>query len=328
MVLTIYYSGRIGEGMDSSSFWVFRTSAGHVARAVLPIFMTLALMLATGCRKTNENAVQELTVEEKASKRFPLKGEIIGISKERGRLIVKHEEIPGYMPAMTMEFIVSPGDLANAKEGQRITAEMVSNENDDYGLEKIWPADNTATSSIAAATSALVQETTIRGRNAYREVGESTPSFALYDQNGDVVRSQRFRGKQVMINFIFTRCPVATMCPAAVSRFQQLQAKAKALGIVNLELMSISLDPAYDTPGVLKDYASARGIDTSNYSFLTGPEAAIRSLLTQFGVIADFKGDLLNHTLATILVNEKGTITWRADGSSWEVDDFIGKMTR
>lgn len=314
--------------MDSSLFWPLRTSAGRVAQAFFLIFMALAVTLATGCRKPDESAAKAAAAAEKEHKRFPLKGEIVGISKERGRLIVKHEEIPGYMPAMTMEFIVSPGDLANAKEGQRITAEMVSNEDEDFVLEKIWPADNAATSSVAAATSALVQETTIRGRNAYREVGESTPSFALYDQNGGVVRSERFRGKQVMINFIFTRCPVATMCPAAVTKFQQLQAKAKSLGIANLELMSISLDPTYDTPGVLKEYASARGIDTSNYSFLTGPEQAIRSLLTQFGVIAEFKGDLLNHTLATILVNEKGTITWRADGSAWSVDDFIGKMTR
>ncbi len=265
---------------------------------------------------------------EKQPKRFPLKGEIIGVNRERGRLLVKHEEIPGYMPAMAMEFIVSPGDLANAREGQHITAEMVSNESDDYLLEKIWPADTVGASNVSAATAALLQDTTIRGRNAYREVGESTPSFSLYDQSGAVVQSERFRGRQVLINFIFSRCPVATMCPLAVSKFQQVQAKARKAGISNLELISISLDPTYDTPGVLQEYASSRGIDTSNYSFLTGPEAAIRALLTQFGVIAEFKGDLITHTLATVLVNEKGMIVWRADGSSWSVDEFVEKMDR
>lgn len=327
IALTIYYSARIGHSMASFRFLPPGVPVGHAAKILPLIYMTLAAILPAGCRKMDESTANEIVHTEASRKRFPLKGVIAGISKERGRLLVKHEEIPGYMPAMTMEFIVSPGDLANAREGQHITAEMVSNEGDDYFLEKIWPAGNVAASSVAAATSALLQDTTIRGRNAYREVGETTPAFVLYDQNGEVVRSDRFRGKQVMINFIFSRCPVATMCPAAVAKFQQLQAKAKAKGIANLELLSISLDPTYDTPGVLKEYASARGIDTSNYSFLTGPDPAIRALLTQFGVIAEFKGDLINHTLATILLNEKGTITWRADGSTWSVDDFIGRMT-
>ncbi|MBP7140552.1 MAG: SCO family protein [Opitutaceae bacterium] len=305
-----------------------RPRRAHVRRVLLTSFIALALIHFAGCGKPGGALPPVTEAAGKHPKRFPFKGEIIGIERERGRLIVKHEEIPGYMPAMTMEFIVSPGDLANAREGQHISAEMVTNEGDDYLLEKIWPADPVASTNVAAATAALLQDTTIRGRNAYREVGEITPTFSLYDQSGAVVQSERFRGRQVLINFIFTRCPVANMCPLAVSKFQQVQAKARKAGISNLELISISLDPAFDTPGVLRDYASARGIDTSNYSFLTGPEAAIRALLTQFGVIAEFKGELLNHTLATILVNEKGMIVWRADGSSWSVDEFVGKMDR
>ena len=71
-----------------------------------------------------------------------------------------------------------------------------------------------------------------------------------------------------------------------------------------------------------------RGVDTSNFSFLTGPESAIRDLLTQFGVIAEFKGNLLNHTLATLLIDEDGKIIHRADGSTWEPAEFVGKMKR
>lgn len=314
--------------MELNSTLPPRARAGRTPFVARAIFTALALVVLAGCGKPDAAVSPVAEASGKQPKRFPIKGEIIGIERDRGRLIVKHEEIPGYMPAMAMEFIVSPGDLANAREGQQISAVMVSNEGDDYLLEKIWPADPTASSNVAAATAALLQDTTIRGRNAYREVGETTPSFSLYDQSGAVVQSERFRGRQVMINFIFTRCPVANMCPLAVSKFQQVQAKARKEGISNLELLSISLDPTYDTPGVLREYASARGIDTSNYSFLTGPEAAIRALLTQFGVIAEFKGDLINHTLATILVNEKGMIVWRADGSSWSVDEFVGKMDK
>jgi protein SCO1/2 len=98
--------------------------------------------------------------------------------------------------------------------------------------------------------------------------------------------------------------------------------------VKNLELISISLDPVYDTPGVLKDYAQARGIDLGNFSFLTGPTQAVQDLLAQFGVIAEFKDGILNHTLATLLINENGTIIWRADGGEWEPSEFVGKMKK
>ncbi|HYD85253.1 MAG TPA: SCO family protein, partial [Opitutus sp.] len=152
--------------------------------------------------------------------------------------------------------------------------------------------------------------------------------FALYDQNGEVVQSGRFRGKKIMLNFIFTRCPVATMCPAATVKMIATQKAAREAGVEDIEFVSITLDPAYDTPGVLKDYADTRGIDTANFSLLTGPENAIRDLLANFGVIAEFEGDLLKHTLATLLIDEQGRIIHRADGSQWEPKDFVAKMKR
>jgi protein SCO1/2 len=162
----------------------------------------------------------------------------------------------------------------------------------------------------------------------YREVGEKIPDFALYDQEGRVVQSARFRGKQVMLNFIFSRCPVATMCPASTMKMMGTQKLARESGVNNIEFVSVTLDPAYDTPAVLKDYAATRGIDTSNFSFLTGPETAIKDLLTQFGVIAEFEGDLLKHTLTTLLIDANGKIAHRADGSAWEPKDFVAKMKR
>jgi len=152
------------------------------------------------------------------------------------------------------------------------------------------------------------------------------PEFALYDQDGRVVQSSRFRGRQIMLNFIFTRCPVATMCPAATAKMVTVQHLAREARVPNLELISITLDPAYDTPGVLKEYALVRGIDTSNFSLLTGPETAIKDLLKQFGVIAQLQGDILQHTLTTLLIDPDGRITHRADGSIWEPREFVQKM--
>jgi protein SCO1/2 len=261
-----------------------------------------------------------------AADRYPLTGEITGVDATRKVLIVKHDEIKGYMPAMTMEFLVSAADLAAAKPGQRIRAEMIPSPDGDFRLEKIWPDDRLATTAVAAAARGLRENTMTRGKNVYREVGEAMPDFTLYNQAGQAIPSGHFRGKKVMMNFIFTRCPVATMCPASTAKMMATQKLAREAAVAGIEFVSITLDPAFDTPAVLQEYATVRGIDTANFSFLTGPESAIRDLLTQFGIIAEFEGDLLKHTLATVLVDERGKIIHRADGSVWEAREFVAKM--
>jgi len=261
-------------------------------------------------------------------KRHPLTGEIIKADPERLTLLVKHDAIPGFMAAMTMEFSATAGDVANAREGQRIRAEVVEREDGEFALEKIWPVDPVADAKIATAGGALRQDTSIRGRRAYREVGENLPDFALYDQTGQVVSPARFRGKQIMLNFIYTRCAVATMCPLATANMTAAQRKAKEAGVNDIEFISITLDPEYDTPGVLLTYAKQRGIDTTNFSFLTGPEGAIKDLLTQFGVLAEFEGSILKHTVSTLLINAQGKIIWRTDGSQWSPDEFVQKMKK
>ena len=287
----------------------------------------LALTLLAGACSRSEPTATSAPAKP-AEQRYALHGEVISVDVARHVLVVKHEEIKDYMPGMTMEFDVSAGDAAVAKPGQRIRAEMIPSKDANFRLEKIWPDDKVATDTVAAVANALRQDTHNRGKEAYREIGETIPNFALYDQEGRVVQSARFRGKQIMLNFIYSRCPVATMCPASTAKMMQAQKSARETGVKNLELVSISLEPSYDTPGVLKDYATARGIDTSNFSFLTGPQNAIDDLLTQFGVIAEFKGGVVNHTLATLLIDENGKIVHRTDGSAWEPAEFVARMKK
>jgi protein SCO1/2 len=262
-----------------------------------------------------------------AEGRHPLTGEIVKVDTERQVLLVSHDKIPGYMPAMTMEFKVSKADLANARAGQRIRAEMVEGK-EDFSLEKIWPDDTVTKTTLDAAANALAQDTAVRGKEAYREIGESLPTFTLLDQEGRTVSASRFRGKRIVLNFIFTRCPVATMCPAATLRMAALQQAARAAGVQDFELVSISMDPEYDTPGVLRAYAEDRGLDTSNWSFLTGPDASVRHLLAQLGVIREFEGATIKHTLATVLIDEQGRIAHRVDGSTWQVEDFVKRLKK
>jgi protein SCO1/2 len=242
--------------------------------------------------------------------------------------VVRHEAIKGLMPGMTMEFKASAGDVALVRPGLAIKAELVMPPGAEPRLEKIWPNDKVSADTVAAGARKLREDTHNLGKEAYREIGEKAPTFVLYDQDGRVVQSARFSGRQIMLNFIYSRCPVQTMCPLATSKMMAVQQLAAAAGVKNLELVSITLDPDYDTPGVLHEYARARGIDTTNFSFLTGPEAAIKDLLVQFGVIAEFKGNILNHSLATLLIDDQGKIRHRVDGSQWEPSEFVSRMKK
>lgn len=293
------------------------------ARFALGALMA-AMLAASGCRKAADTASVAAPANPD-EKRYPLKGEIVRADLERKVLLVTHEEIPGYMPSMTMEFKASPGDLANAKPGQRIRAEMVEHRG-EFSLEKIWPDDSVTVRALDAGAKALAQDSAVRGKELYREVGEQAPDFTLLDQAGRTVAASRFRGKKVMMNFIFTRCPVATMCPASTMKMSALQQAAKRAGVTDVEFVSVSLDPDYDTPGVLKDYADARGLDLSNWSFLTGPDAAVRHLLAQLGILREFEGGTIKHNLATLLIDANGRIIHRVDGSQWGTDDFLPKM--
>jgi protein SCO1/2 len=289
------------------------------------VFAVSLFMLLAACSRTGKTA----TIDDGApgEKHWPLHGQIVSVDATHKTLRVQHEEIVGLMPAMTMDYAVGPGDLANAKPGERIRGDLVQS-GGDFRLEKIFPDDASANATIDAAAKSLSQDTMVRGPHPFREVGETAPDFALYDQDGNIVQLNRFRGKQIMLNFIYTRCPIATMCPASTAKMMMTQRLAREAGVKNLQLVSISLDPTYDTPGVLKDYAQARGIDLGNFSFLTGPQNAVQDLLAQFGVIAEFKDGLLKHTLATLLIDGNGTIVWRADGGEWDPSEFVGKMKK
>ncbi len=318
--------------MESNTRRRFASAPGsttfHRRRRAWRLLLAGVLAGAAGCSKPTGTTSAAAEAAKPKQERYAITGEILRVETERKVLIVQHDEIKGYMPAMTMEFIVSAGDLALAKPGQKIRAEMVPSQTGDFSLEKIWPDEQAAAATVAAGALQLRQDTHTRGKHAYREVSETVPDFALYDQNRRVVQSAHFRGKQIMLNFIFTRCPVATMCPASTAKMMAAQKLAREAGVPNLELISITLDPAFDTPGVLREYADVRGIDTANFSFLTGPATAIKDLLTQFGVIAEFEGDLIKHTLTTLLIDANGKIAHRADGSAWEPKDFVAKMKR
>jgi protein SCO1/2 len=137
------------------------------------------------------------------------------------------------------------------------------------------------------------------------------------------------RGNYVVINFIFTRCRMANMCPAATERMRQLQVMAKEREIDDFRLVSITLDPDFDTPGIFTAYAKNREIDQDTFFFLSGPQRIVENLKTQLGVLAEpDEEEIIRHTLSTALVDPSGRIIYRIPGSMWDPAVFMRQIDK
>lgn len=223
---------------------------------------------------------------------------------------------------------VGPGDLLIAREGARLRGELVTLGGRPH-LQNIWPDNPRVLGTIRNLAGQLRRDTLQRGRRAFRGIGEAWPRFALFDQHGELFLSEGARGNYVIVNFIFTRCTVPHMCPAATRRMAETQQLARERGIENLRLVSITLDPDYDTPGILAAYGDSRGIDFANFHFLTGPEQVIADLTEQMGILSrDHPEEIIQHTMSTTLIDPVGRIFYRVPGSNWSAEAFIRQIER
>lgn len=251
------------------------------------------------------------------------RGSVTDLLPEESSLIVKTEEVD-----VPLTVRVGRGDLKIARPGWEISGELVR-EGPNWRLQRIFPAKQTDAAMIHQIGEALNRETLRRGIKVFRGIGERLPRFALWDQNGDLFLSESLRGNYVIMNFVFTRCTVQTMCPASTSRMVELARQLREMGEEKVKLISITLDPDYDTPGIWTAYAEDRGIDTSIHYLLGGPAEVVNSLKKQMGVLAEPDPEqIIKHTMSTALIDPTGKIIYRVPGSLWTPQVFLNQIAR
>ena len=116
------------------------------------------------------------------------------------------------------------------------------------------------------------------GDGLIRSVGDQLPPFALYDQDGEIITTDYFDGSATVLNFIFTRCSVPDMCPASTMKMKKLQSLAEKTKIERVKFLSITLDPLYDSPAVLKQYAPSLWFERGKFSLRNCGEERNRRL--------------------------------------------------
>ena len=152
--------------------------------------------------------------------------------------------------------------------------------------------------------------------------GDTVPAAALVDQRGRRFSFAETGGRTTVVSFIYTRCTDARMCPLVAAKFAKLQ---RALGGAPIRLVTVTLDPAYDTPAVLARYGASYGADPAVWSLIGGPPAAVDAVTARFGIAVDRpRPGVILHTEAAVIVDAHGRVARVVDGADWLPDDVLG----
>ena len=227
----------------------------------------------------------------------------------------------------TRTFRVGAGDLKIGYAGRMIKANAAY-----YGkqwhIEQIFPLDGLGAKAARDVNQQLHQATAVMSRRKYVKLGEYIPNFAMIDQHGEFLQIRQLQGKPFMLNFIFTRCTVPTMCPASSTRMADMQDAAREAELKGLHFVSITFDPDFDSPGILNQYADGYGMESENFHLLTMSQIVVDDLLRQFGILTMEEDGTINHTMATLLVDANGRVAYRKEGATWSTKDFMEAATK
>lgn len=260
------------------------------------------------------------------AKTYEMRGQILGINRDKMEILVKHDEIPGLMAAMTMPWKVqNAGMLDNLGRGDLIATEIVVDNNQGV-ITKITKLGTAKPEDPPAGPA--------KSGVKYLTPGDQVPNQAFVDQDGRAVDFDSIRGNRpIAVTFIYTKCPIPTFCPAMDRQFAEAQALIKDKGLEGkTALLSVSFDPKNDTPAVLKQHARKLGADAKVWTFATGDREEIdrfaSSLLLTLVRGEAANPDEIGHTLRTTVVDSDGKIAKSYSGADWTPAELVAELER
>ncbi len=253
-------------------------------------------------------------------RRYEVRGQILSIDPERQEVLVDHEDIEGFMPAMTMPYKVQDGGLLEGKEpGDLVTATLVVEEVNAY-LSTLTITGHAPIQSPPAAP--LITDTDLLKK------GDVVPDHPLVDQSRMPRPMSSLRGHRVALTFIYTRCPLPEFCPLMDKQFADVQQRIKqSPELADVRLVSVTLDPEFDTPAVLDAHARALGADPGLWHFVTGDRDEVLAFAKRFGVIAEpGELDTLVHNLRTAVIDPQGRLVKAYSGNMWSPAELVADL--
>jgi protein SCO1 len=272
------------------------------------IIALAALSLAAACNRQPDAPTYQLT------------GQILVVKPETKEVLVKHEDIPGFMPAMTMPYTVKDAEVLKQRvAGDLITATLHVAPEGPFlsAITKTGSAplpEDARTSIPAAANVHLLQ------------AGDAVPATQLTDQDGRSIALADFKGSAMAVTFIYTRCPLAQYCPLLDKRFAEVQKIVAADPALagKVRLLSISFDPKFDRPETLRAHANKLDADPKVWRFATADEAIVDRLAAEFGLnVIREKDGTITHNLRTAIIDPTGHVTSIVDNNAWTASELV-----
>jgi protein SCO1/2 len=250
--------------------------------------------------------------------RYELKGRVTAVDVEGGNVTVSHGAIPGLMDAMTMPFpVLRRRILASAQVGDDIQATLVVKGNSH------WLEDVVLSRRLAEA------DDVPKGP----EIGSEVPDIELVNQDAEPVRLSDFRGKGLLITFIYTRCPLADFCPRMTNHFSAIEEALASQPrlYANTHLLTVSFDPDFDTPELLRKFAlqqPAVSEETlSHWTFATATQENLGTIASYLGLTYQEADDQIVHNLRTAFIAPDGTLAELYTGNAWTPEDILTDVT-
>ncbi|MEZ5315854.1 MAG: SCO family protein [Vicinamibacterales bacterium] len=268
------------------------------------------LAVAAGCQRAE------------APKQYPLVGQVLGVDTKNQALTIKHDDVPGLMPGMTMSFPVASPDLLEGRTpGELITATLEVSD----ATGRIVSVTHTGSAPLPEHANAAELASHLL------DVGDEVPDAAFLDST-DARRSfSEWRGSWTVVTFIYTQCPLPNYCPLMDQNFSMLQTAIGEDPALrgHVKLVSISFDPAHDTPAVLAAHAAKRKADPAVWTFLTADQVTIDRFAARFGVglLRPEEPDAaITHNLRTALIDPDGKIRTFYTGNTWTPADVLADL--
>ena len=260
---------------------------------------------------------------------FALQGQVQSLDLPRKLLVVKHDEIKRFMPAMTMPYEVRDGGLLNGlAPGDLIDATLVVISNGAY----LSAIKKTGQAPLDKPPAEAPNPPTASSGFELLKLGDMAPDGAFVDQDGKQRRFSAFKGSTVVMTFIYTRCPLPTFCPLMDRHFVALQKTFKEdPALKAAHLVTISFDPATDTPAVLKGHAKTLNADLTRWTFLTGDRDEVDQFAARFGVSV---GRAMNdprditHNLRTAIIGADGKVVKLYTGNDWSTQEVLSDLRK
>lgn len=282
-------------------------------RIVTAFFLALALAAAACSGPAPER------------REYKLQGQILSLKPEQKEAIIRHEEITGFMSAMTMPYnVLDAAEYSDLAPGDLITASLIVEPTRAY-LEHVKKV-GTAPLELPAGQA---PPGAVSGFELIK-TGAPVPNQTFINQDGQSVTLDSLRGEAVIVTFIYTSCPLPEFCPLMDKNFAKIQAKLQEQGnLLKTHLLSVSFDPQIDTPAVLKQHAASLGADPRLWSFVTGDRDEIDKWASGFGVsISRAMNDPrdITHNLRTALLDRQGNLVQVYNGNDWTPEQVLADV--